>query len=253
MDGWFVARALGFGSLIGFSLGALGAGGSILTVPILVYAMGVPVQGATGTSLAIVGLNAATGALDYLYRGKSLLRTGVAFRRERRVRSFRRCVAKPSAAGRADPQLLLTANSRIKEQTMDDSLLYERRARICQVLADPKRLRLIDALRDDAEKTVGGLAEVLGASYPNVSQHLNVMRDAGLVVSRRDGTSIYYRLAYPQITQACDIVGGILRTQLADVAALSKAMNMPAELRGPLASDAGGPHQIRRKEFVSLV
>ena len=79
MDPWFVARALGFGSLIGFSLGALGAGGSILTVPILVYAMGVPVQGATGTSLAIVGLNAATGALDHLRRGRSLLRTGAAF------------------------------------------------------------------------------------------------------------------------------------------------------------------------------
>jgi uncharacterized membrane protein YfcA len=79
MDIWFVTRALGFGSLIGFSLGALGAGGSILTVPILVYAMGVPVQGATGTSLAIVGLNAATGALDYLRRGRTLLRTGVAF------------------------------------------------------------------------------------------------------------------------------------------------------------------------------
>src|SRR5579859_473524 len=79
MDPWFIARALGFGSLIGFSLGALGAGGSILTVPILVYAMGVPVQGATGASLAIVGLNAATGALDYIRRGKSLLRTGVAF------------------------------------------------------------------------------------------------------------------------------------------------------------------------------
>jgi uncharacterized membrane protein YfcA len=79
MDALFVARALGFGSLIGFSLGALGAGGSILTVPILVYAMGVPVQGATGTSLAIVGLNAATGALDHLRRGRSLLRTGLAF------------------------------------------------------------------------------------------------------------------------------------------------------------------------------
>jgi ArsR family transcriptional regulator len=104
---------------------------------------------------------------------------------------------------------------------MDDSVLYERRARICQVLADPKRLRLIDALRDEAEKSVGELAEGLGASYPNVSQHLNVMRDAGLVVSRRDGTSIYYRLAYPQITQACDIVCDILRAQIADVAALS--------------------------------
>src|SRR5689334_15884339 len=79
MDALFVVRALGFGGLIGLSLGALGAGGSILTVPILVYAMGVPVQGATGTSLAIVGLNAATGALDHLRRGRSLIRTGVAF------------------------------------------------------------------------------------------------------------------------------------------------------------------------------
>jgi ArsR family transcriptional regulator len=103
---------------------------------------------------------------------------------------------------------------------MDDALLYERRARICQVLADPKRLRLIDALRD-AERSVGDLADALGATYPNVSQHLNVMRDAGLVVSRRDGTTVYYRLAYPQITQACDIVRDILRAQLTDAAALA--------------------------------
>jgi DNA-binding transcriptional ArsR family regulator len=104
---------------------------------------------------------------------------------------------------------------------MDDSLLYERRARICQVLADPKRLRLIDALRD-AEQSVGQLAEALGVTYPNISQHLNVMRDAGLVTSRRDGTTIYYRLAYPQITRACDIVRDVLRAQLVDMAALAE-------------------------------
>jgi DNA-binding transcriptional ArsR family regulator len=103
---------------------------------------------------------------------------------------------------------------------MDDSLLYERRARICQVLADPKRLRLIDALRD-GERSVGQLAEGLGATYPNISQHLTVMRDAGLVISRRDGTTIYYRLAYPQILQACDIVHDVLRAQLDDMAALA--------------------------------
>jgi uncharacterized membrane protein YfcA len=79
VDPAFVARALAFGGLIGFSLGALGAGGSILTVPILVYAMGVPVQSATGTSLAIVGLNAAIGAVDYLRRGRSLPKTAIAF------------------------------------------------------------------------------------------------------------------------------------------------------------------------------
>ncbi len=103
---------------------------------------------------------------------------------------------------------------------MDDLHLYEMRARICQVLADPKRLRLIDELRD-RERTVGELAEALGISYPNASQHLNVMRDAGLVSTRRESTSIYYRLAYPQITQACDIVCDVLRTQLADTASLA--------------------------------
>jgi uncharacterized membrane protein YfcA len=65
--------------LIGLSLGALGAGGSILTLPILVYVMGVPIQTAAGTSLAIVGLNAAAGALDHLRCGRSLPRTGIAF------------------------------------------------------------------------------------------------------------------------------------------------------------------------------
>ncbi|HEX8966418.1 MAG TPA: metalloregulator ArsR/SmtB family transcription factor [Chloroflexota bacterium] len=106
---------------------------------------------------------------------------------------------------------------------MDDSVLYERRARICQVLADPKRLRLIDALRGEIERSVGELAEVLGATYPNVSQHLNVMRDAGLVTSRRDGSTIYYHLTYPQITQACDIVCDVLRAQLVDASALAHA------------------------------
>lgn len=70
---------MGFGALIGLALGSLGAGGSILTVPILVYALGVPVQAATGTSLVIVGLNSAAGAVDYLRRGRALPRTAMAF------------------------------------------------------------------------------------------------------------------------------------------------------------------------------
>jgi uncharacterized membrane protein YfcA len=78
MSPLFVFEGLALGVLIGLTLGALGAGGSILTVPILVYVLGVPVQSAAGTSLAIVGLNAATGALDHLRRGRSLPKTGLA-------------------------------------------------------------------------------------------------------------------------------------------------------------------------------
>ncbi len=107
-----------------------------------------------------------------------------------------------------------------------DDALFERQARLCQVLSDPKRLRLLELLRD-REYGVGELAESLGIAYPNVSQHLNVMRDAGLVATRRAGTSVYYRLAYPRIADACDIVREVLREQLTDAARLAQ----PASIR----------------------
>jgi ArsR family transcriptional regulator, virulence genes transcriptional regulator len=107
-----------------------------------------------------------------------------------------------------------------RDESAED-VLYERQARLCQVLADPKRLRLLGLLRE-SERSVGELAEALGVAYPNVSQHLNVMRDAGLVTTRRAGTSVFYRLGYPRIGQACDIVREVLRQQLADAAALAE-------------------------------
>jgi len=86
-------------------------------------------------------------------------------------------------------------------------------AEICKVLTDPKRLRLLHALRDGA-RTVGDLAAVLGIPLPNASQHLGVLRAAGLVDGRREGTSVRYRLAEPAILDACDIVGGIVDRRL---------------------------------------
>lgn len=74
-----VLVSLLFGSLIGLSLGTVGGGGSILTVPILVYAIGQPVQSATTTSLAIVGLNALVGMIGHLGARHVDVRTGLAF------------------------------------------------------------------------------------------------------------------------------------------------------------------------------
>ena len=102
---------------------------------------------------------------------------------------------------------------------MDPDILYERQARLCQVLTEPKRLKLLHALRD-GERSVGDLAQATGVSYTNVSQHLSSMRDVGLVATRRDGTTIFYRLAYPQIMEACDLIQDILRAQLSDAASL---------------------------------
>jgi DNA-binding transcriptional ArsR family regulator len=78
-------------------------------------------------------------------------------------------------------------------------------ADICRALTDPKRLALLHQLRD-GERTAGALATDLGCTMANASQHLAVLRHAGLVASRRDGTSIHYRLAVPEILDACDTV-----------------------------------------------
>lgn len=85
-------------------------------------------------------------------------------------------------------------------------------ADICRALTDPKRLALLHELRD-GERSAGALATDLGCTLANASQHLAVLRHAGLVTSRRDGTSIHYRLAVPEILDACDTVTRLAATR----------------------------------------
>ncbi len=91
----------------------------------------------------------------------------------------------------------------------DGQAAYRRHAEICKVLTDPKRLMLLDALREQ-ELSVGQLAELLGITLANASQHLSVLRSALLVSSRRHGTTVLYRLTEPRITDACDIIEAIV-------------------------------------------
>jgi DNA-binding transcriptional ArsR family regulator len=86
---------------------------------------------------------------------------------------------------------------------------YRLHAEICKVLTDPKRLLLLAALRD-GDRAVGELAASIGSSLPNASQHLAVLRAAGLVDGRREGAAVRYHLAEPAILDACDIVGTIV-------------------------------------------
>lgn len=81
-------------------------------------------------------------------------------------------------------------------------------ADLCRVLTDPKRLMILHAL-GEGERTVTELASELGCTMPNASQHLTVLRSAGLVTGQRDGTTIRYHLSEPDILTACDIVAAI--------------------------------------------
>lgn len=81
-------------------------------------------------------------------------------------------------------------------------VLYER---VCKAIADPKRLLILNALRD-AELSVGDIAETLRISQSNASQHLAVLRDRGIVTTRRAGTTVYYSLRSPKILEAIDLM-----------------------------------------------
>ncbi len=83
---------------------------------------------------------------------------------------------------------------------------YRFHAELCKTLTDPKRLMIMQALRDGCELSVGQLADMVGMTLPNASQHLAVLRHAGLVTGRRHATTVYYSLTEPRIAEACEIV-----------------------------------------------
>ncbi len=83
--------------------------------------------------------------------------------------------------------------------------LDERHADLCKVFTNPVRLRILSLLRG-TECSVGHLAARLGVPQPTVSQHLSVMRNKGILAFRKDGSSVFYRLANPKILQAFDMI-----------------------------------------------
>ena len=97
-------------------------------------------------------------------------------------------------------------------------------AEICQTLSNPKRLRIINILREK-EVSAGELQKMLHIPKANLSQHMAVLRQKGIVVSRREGNTVYYRLARPKILKAYDIMREILFEVLENQQRLLKDYN----------------------------
>jgi ArsR family transcriptional regulator len=83
--------------------------------------------------------------------------------------------------------------------------MYELHARLCKAIADPKRLLILDALRA-GERAVGDIAEELGFSQPNTSQHLAILRERNIVTTSRAGNTIYYSLNSSKVLDAVDLL-----------------------------------------------
>jgi DNA-binding transcriptional ArsR family regulator len=76
-----------------------------------------------------------------------------------------------------------------------------RAAAVARALADPKRLCVLERLAN-GEQSVSELSREVGCQVPNMSQHLTVLRTAGLVASRREGNTVFYRLVDDRVLEA---------------------------------------------------
>jgi ArsR family transcriptional regulator len=76
----------------------------------------------------------------------------------------------------------------------------------CKALSDETRQRILEILQRDGEKCVNDLVELFNVSQPTISHHLHFLKQANLVVSRRDGKQIYYRANQDNITECCGML-----------------------------------------------
>jgi DNA-binding transcriptional ArsR family regulator len=105
--------------------------------------------------------------------------------------------------------------------------LVELIAQRFRLIGEPMRIRLLDQLRTQ-ERSVGELAEALGASQQNVSKHLVSLHQAGIVGRRKEKNRVVYTIADESIFMLCEIVCGGLQSQLAE---LAQILEGPADAR----------------------
>lgn len=95
------------------------------------------------------------------------------------------------------------------------SQIFELHAELLKALAHPRRLEIVQLLRDQ-KLSVTDIYEMLDLPQANISQHLMILRDAGVVSTKRDGKQIIYSLAHPKIIEASDALREVLIDQHKD-------------------------------------
>ena len=101
---------------------------------------------------------------------------------------------------------------------MEDQI-YQYHAEMCQVFSHPKRLEVINILRD-GEMPVTELADKLRITVGNLSQHLSMMKERHILLSRKEGNMVYYRIANPKLIRCFDMMREMLFEQIQQDAVL---------------------------------
>jgi len=90
--------------------------------------------------------------------------------------------------------------------------LFDMHAELCKTLSDPKRLRIL-YLIGNKEKSVSELVKQSGLRQANISQHLAILRQKGVVSTKRNGKLVLYRIAFPKMVKACNLIREVLLEQ----------------------------------------
>jgi ArsR family transcriptional regulator, virulence genes transcriptional regulator len=119
---------------------------------------------------------------------------------------------------------------------MKYQVLFARQAALLRVLASPKRLELVQLLRN-RQLNVTAMVEMLGLRQANVSQHLAILRQAGVVTTRREGVTIYYSLTDQRIARACALLKRFLQHRYRDDPALAAILGLDERTLFPAVTD----------------
>ena len=101
--------------------------------------------------------------------------------------------------------------------------IYMMHAEMCKVFTSPVRLEILDMLRN-GKKTVNELVELIGLNQSNVSQHLQIMKDKGILRTEKKGNYVFYSITNPKISEAFGVMKEIMIDQLAESEKLYKTI-----------------------------
>jgi len=101
--------------------------------------------------------------------------------------------------------------------------IFELQADLCRAMSHPARLQLVHLLREGPKK-VNDLVQATGLEPGTVSRHLGILRNAGILATRRDGKDILYHIVNPKITEVCDLMRQVLTEQASQQTHIFKAL-----------------------------
>jgi ArsR family transcriptional regulator, virulence genes transcriptional regulator len=102
--------------------------------------------------------------------------------------------------------------------------LYELQADVCKIFSNSRRLEIINHLKEK-ELSAGDLIEKTGLSKANLSQHMSVLKAKGVILSRREGVTVYYRISNVKIIEACTLMREVLLEQIQEKGRMVSSLN----------------------------